>query len=55
MPEASGTTLVRSASVNTEGTEATFTIPANFPKGRFYVLVDIDWVSTYVAEILTIQ
>jgi hypothetical protein len=51
-----GPTIVRSVSVNAEGTEATFTIPNDFPTGTYSILVEVDFeFSEEYGEIIQIQ
>ena len=41
MPFIDGTTVVRSASANSEGTEVTYTIPDDFPVGNYVIAVEV--------------
>lgn len=43
VPFYGGTTLVRSATTNTEGTELSYTIPADFPSGSYKIIVEVGW------------
>lgn len=38
-----GTTIVRSLTVNAEGTEATYLIPNDFPTGTYTIVVEVDF------------
>jgi hypothetical protein len=51
-----GTTIVRSVSVNAEGTEATFTIPNDFPTGTYTIVIEVDFeFSEEYRDIIQIQ
>jgi hypothetical protein len=56
IPFYGGSTIVRSAAVNAEGTEITYTIPAEFPSGSYEILVEVDFESSdSYADIIKIQ
>ncbi|GCC52068.1 hypothetical protein SanaruYs_23000 [Chryseotalea sanaruensis] len=56
IPFLGGTTIVRSAVVNDEGTEVTFLIPNDFPKASYSILIEVDFeVSEEYGEIIQIK
>ncbi len=55
IPEEGGNSLVRTPSMNKEGTELTYSIPLSFPKGRYFMLVSVGSESTYASKMLLVQ
>lgn len=56
VPFYGGTTQVRSAAVNAEGTQITYTIPADFPSDSYEVLVEVSFeYSESLGEIISIK
>ena len=56
VPFYGGTTLVRSATPNAEGTELSYTIPTDFPSGSYEIIVEVDWeFSESYGDIIKIQ
>jgi hypothetical protein len=51
-----GTTIIRSATANTDGTEVTLTIPDDFPTGTYEIVVEVDFeFSDEYSEIIQIN